>query len=95
MDSLINCTKCWKSHNYVIRLISAVLRENVEQFLSHLGADVSHDLFKKVEVVVDALRMDSIDQGSIKKIISDLVELRSKFEKFSSRYQDYMKNKYK
>ena len=95
VESLINCTKCWKSHNYVIRLISAVLRENVEQFLSHLGADVSHDLFKKVEVVVDALRMDSIHQGSIKKIISDLVELRSKFEKFSSRYQDYMKNKYK
>ena len=65
------------------------------QFLSYLGADVSHDLFKKAEVVVDALRTDSIDQDSIKEFIFDLVELRSKFEKFSSRYQDYMKDGYK
>ena len=95
VDSLINCTRWRESHNYVIRLISAALRETVVQFLSHLGAGVSHDLLKKVEVVADARRMDSIDQGSIKKIISDLVELRSKFETFSSRYQDYMKNEYK
>ena len=52
---------------------------------------MSHNLFKKAEVVVDALRRDSIDQDSIKEFISDLVELRSKFEKFSSRYQDYKK----
>ena len=56
------------------------------QFLSHLGADVSHGLFKKAEVVVDTLRRDSIDQDSIKEIISDLAEFRSKSEKFSSRY---------
>ena len=87
--------KWWKSHYYTICLRSAVLRENVAQFLSHLGADVSHDLFKKAEVVVDALRTDSIDQDSIKEFIFDLVELRSKFEKFLSRYQDYMKNGYK
>ena len=56
---------------------------------------MSHNLFKKAEVVVDALRRDSIDQDAIKESISDLVELRSKFEKFSSRYQDYIKNGYK
>ena len=56
---------------------------------------MSHNLFKKAEVVVDALRRDSIDQDSIKEFISDLVELRPKFEKFSSRYQDYIKNGYK
>ena len=56
---------------------------------------MSHDLFKKAEVVVDALRRDFIDQDSVKEFISDLVELRSKFEKFSSRYQDYIKNGYK
>ena len=56
---------------------------------------MSHNLFKKAEVVVDALRRDSIDQDAIKEFISDLVELRSKFEKFSSRYQDYIKNGYK
>ena len=86
MDSLSNCTKLWKSHNYTIWLISVVLRENAAQFLSHLGADVSHDLFKKAEMVVDALRRYSIDKESIKEFISDLVELRSKFQKFSSRY---------
>ena len=56
---------------------------------------MSHNLFKKAEVVVGALRRDSIDQDAIKEFISDLVELRSKFEKFSSRYQDYIKNGYK
>ena len=45
------------------------------QFLSYLGADVSHDLFKKAEVVVDALRRNSINQDFIKEFISDLVEL--------------------
>ena len=75
VDSLINCTKLWKSHNYTIWLISVVLRENAAQFLSHLGADVSHDLFKKAEMVVDALRRYSIDKESIKEFISDLVEL--------------------
>ena len=75
VDSLINCTKWWRSHNYTICLIYAALRENVVQFLSHLGADVSHDLFKKAEVVVDALRRNSINQDFIKEFISDLVEL--------------------
>ena len=93
MDSLINCTKWWKNHNYTIYLISAVLRENVAQFLSHLRANVSHDLLTKAEVVVDALRRDSIDQDSSKEFISNLVELRSKFEKFLSRYQDYQKGR--
>ena len=72
VDSLINSMKWWKSYNYIIWLISAVLRENVSQFLSHLGVDVSHALFKKAEVVVDALRRYSTNQDS----------LRSKFEKF-------------
>ena len=71
--SLINCTKWWKSHNYTTWLISAVLRENVAQFLSHLGADVSHDLFKKTEVAVHTLRRNSINQDSTKEFISDLV----------------------
>ena len=83
VDTLINCTKWWKSHNYTIWLISVVLRENVPQFLSYLRADVSHDLFKKAEAVADSLRRDSIDQDSIKEFIYDLVELRSKFEKFA------------
>ena len=95
LDTLINSKKWWKCHNYTKWLISAVLRENVAQFLSHLGTDVSHDLFKKAEVAVDALRRYSIDQDFIKEFISHLMELRSKHEKFSSRYQDYMKNRYK
>ena len=82
VDSLINCTKWWKNHSYTIYLISAVLRENVAQFLNHLRANVSHDLLTKAEVVVDALRRDSIDQDSFKEFISNLVELRSKFDKF-------------
>ena len=87
LDTLINSKKWWKYHNYTKWLISAVLREDMAQFLSHLGTDVSHDLFKKPEVAVDALRRDSIDQDSIKEFISYLKELRSKYEKFSSRYQ--------
>ena len=87
LDTLINSKKWWEYHNYTKWLISAVLRENMAQFLSHLGTDVSHDLFKKPEVAVDALRRDSIDQDSIKEFISYLKELRSKYEKFSSRYQ--------
>ena len=43
------------------------------QFLSHLGADVSHDLFKKTELAVHAVRRNSINQDSIKEFISDLV----------------------
>ena len=65
VDSLINCTKWWKSHNYTVWLMSALLRENVNCYLDHVGAEKSRELHDKAEEITNILKKDDISQDVV------------------------------
>ena len=59
VDAIIACTTWWKSHNYSMWMISALIRLNIREFIEIIKdeeGDVDSELMLQVKSTVDSLK---------------------------------------
>ena len=95
VDSIIGCKVWWKSHNYAIWMLSAIIREFVEKFIQSSPPDCHQTikaLTEQCEKTVDCIRNEKLSQECIDNFLTELKSMRTIFKKLSNHLRDFEKN---
>ena len=98
MDAIIACTTWWKSHNYSMWMISALIRLNIREFIEIIKdeeGDVDSELMLQVKSTVDSLKGNKrLSEEEVRKFLVEQKLLKDLFLQKKDKYSQFVQNGY-
>ena len=95
VDSVIECKVWWKCHNYAVWILSAIIREFVENFIQSSPSDCYQPikaLTEQCEKTVDCIRNKKLSQECIDNFLTKFKSMRTIFKKLLNHLSDFVRN---